>query len=83
MQLLVDRMKSFGPYIALHLRYEKDMLAFSGCTYGLSETESDELTAIRYPLNKREHLFANYIPVIVPSLQKRILSYPYLPLTIF
>ncbi|KAF3337611.1 GDP-fucose protein O-fucosyltransferase [Carex littledalei] len=46
-KLLVDRMKSFGPYIALHLRYEKDMLAFSGCTYGLSEMESDELTAIR------------------------------------
>lgn len=45
--LLVERMKSFGPYIALHLRYEKDMLAFSGCTYGLSETESEELAMIR------------------------------------
>ncbi|KAK1604917.1 hypothetical protein QYE76_028590 [Lolium multiflorum] len=45
--LLVERMKSFGPYIALHLRYEKDMLAFSGCTYGLSQTESDELASIR------------------------------------
>ncbi|KAJ3695834.1 hypothetical protein LUZ60_001211 [Juncus effusus] len=46
-KLLVERMKSFGPYIALHLRYEKDMLAFSGCTYGLSQSESDELTTIR------------------------------------
>ncbi|KAJ3700460.1 hypothetical protein LUZ61_004165 [Rhynchospora tenuis] len=46
-KLLVDRMKSIGPYIALHLRYEKDMLAFSGCTYGLSQLESDELAAIR------------------------------------
>ncbi|KAH7679673.1 GDP-fucose protein O-fucosyltransferase protein [Dioscorea alata] len=46
-QLLVERMRSFGPYIALHLRYEKDMLAFSGCTYGLSPAEADELTQIR------------------------------------
>ncbi|XP_062233318.1 O-fucosyltransferase 7-like isoform X2 [Phragmites australis] len=45
--LLVERMRSFGPYIALHLRYEKDMLAFSGCTYGLSQTESEELAMIR------------------------------------
>lgn len=47
MQLLVERMRSYGRYIALHLRYEKDMLAFSGCTYGLSPAEADELTSIR------------------------------------
>lgn len=46
-KLLVERMRSYGPYIALHLRYEKDMLAFSGCTYGLSSVEADELTKIR------------------------------------
>ncbi|KAK9749011.1 hypothetical protein RND81_02G096100 [Saponaria officinalis] len=46
-KLLVDRMRSYGRYIALHLRYEKDMLAFSGCTYGLSPEEADELTVIR------------------------------------
>ncbi|WOL12483.1 hypothetical protein Cni_G21250 [Canna indica] len=46
-KLLVERMRSYGPYIALHLRYEKDMLAFSGCTYGLSPVESDELARIR------------------------------------
>ncbi|KAJ8772076.1 hypothetical protein K2173_027253 [Erythroxylum novogranatense] len=46
-KLLVDRMRSYGPYIALHLRYEKDMLAFSGCTYGLSPVEADELKTIR------------------------------------
>uniref|UniRef100_A0A7N0URW7 O-fucosyltransferase family protein n=1 Tax=Kalanchoe fedtschenkoi TaxID=63787 RepID=A0A7N0URW7_KALFE len=34
-------------YIALHLRFEPDMLAFSGCYYGGGEKEIKELGAIR------------------------------------
>ncbi|XP_028766510.1 O-fucosyltransferase 16 [Neltuma alba] len=45
---LVSRMRRRSKhYIALHLRFEPDMLAFSGCNYGGGEKEQKELGAIR------------------------------------
>ncbi|KAL0545367.1 hypothetical protein IC582_015246 [Cucumis melo] len=45
---LVNRMRArSNHYIALHLRFEPDMLAFSGCYYGGGEKERRELGAIR------------------------------------
>ncbi|XP_073041054.1 rhamnogalacturonan I rhamnosyltransferase 1-like [Primulina eburnea] len=37
-----------GPFLVLHLRYEMDMLSFSGCTRGCNTEEVNELTTMRF-----------------------------------
>lgn len=45
---IVRILKQRGPFLVLHLRYEMDMIAFSGCNEGCNEHEIDDLTKMRY-----------------------------------
>ena len=44
---VVKILREKGPFLVLHLRYEMDMLAFSGCSHGCNRYEEEELTRMR------------------------------------
>lgn len=45
---LISTLQRSGQFVVLHLRYEMDMLSFSGCTHGCSSNETEELTRMRF-----------------------------------
>nr|POE94076.1 uncharacterized protein CFP56_56145 [Quercus suber] len=45
---IVSILRERGPFLVLHLRYEMDMVAFSGCIEGCNEEEIEETTKMRY-----------------------------------
>jgi rhamnogalacturonan I rhamnosyltransferase len=47
-KLISTLQRRSGQFVVLHLRYEMDMLSFSGCTHGCSGKETEELTKMRF-----------------------------------
>lgn len=45
---LISILRKKGRFVVLHLRYEMDMLSFSGCTHGCSKEEAEALTKMRF-----------------------------------
>ncbi|KAE8667670.1 phosphatidylinositol 4-kinase gamma 7-like [Hibiscus syriacus] len=55
---IVSLLRQKGPFLVLHLRYEMDMVAFTGCVEGLTTQEVIEVTEMRHSHKdwKNEHI---------------------------
>ena len=47
-ETIIHRLRAQGPFLALHLRYEMDMLAFTGCSQGCTSGEERRITKLRF-----------------------------------
>ncbi|GMI75300.1 RG-I rhamnosyltransferase 1 [Hibiscus trionum] len=56
---IVSLLRQKGPFLVLHLRYEKDMVAFTGCVEGLTKQEIIEVTEMRYSHEGWKHKSIN------------------------
>lgn len=83
---VVKLLRKNGPFLVLHLRYEMDMLAFSGCTQGCNSEEVEELTKMRWCLltylliylfifQTKIRLFGNFF--LIPILSHFRYAYPW------
>ncbi|KAJ0025539.1 hypothetical protein Pint_09258 [Pistacia integerrima] len=78
---LVQRMRLRSKhFIALHLRFEPDMLAFSGCYYGGGDKERKELGAIRKRW-KTLHVRQTTLILNLIILEKKNLSMIFTPIS--
>lgn len=72
-------------YLALHLRFEEDMVAYSQCEFGGGETERKELQAYResyFPLLVERLKYSKYT-LLAPQASKSLSFFTHLPMDLF